>query len=201
MKTLLLLLANGFEMYEAAVFTDVFGWNQVDGDGTTRVVIAGTTKELKSTFGVRLVADIEIKDIRVGDYDALAVPGGFEEFGFYDDVYRESFLQVIRDFHAAGKPIAAICTGGLPVAKSGILTGKKGTTYSKNQSKRILTMKSFGVDTQAQRIVEDANVITCWDPSTAIDVSFRLLEKLTSANQAAFVRSIMGFAPEATTPS
>ncbi len=193
MKTVLLLLANGFEMFEASVFTDIIGWNQVDGDGSTRLVVAGTTPEIRSTFGVRLIPEILIKDIDVAAYDALAIPGGFAEFGFYEDVYREEFLQVIRNFHAAGKPIAAICTGGLPVAKSGVLNGRKGTTYSKNNSIRIQTMKSFGVDTQAQPIVEDANVITSWDPSTATDVAFRLLEKLTSKEQTRYVRSIMGF--------
>lgn len=193
MKTVLLLLANGFEMFEASVFTDIIGWNQVDGDGSTRLVVAGTTPEIRSTFGVRLIPEILIKGIDVAAYDALAIPGGFAEFGFYEDVYREEFLQVIRNFHAAGKPIAAICTGGLPVAKSGVLNGRKGTTYSKNNSIRIQTMKSFGVDTQAQPIVEDANVITSWDPSTATEVAFRLLEKLTSKEQTRYVRSIMGF--------
>ncbi len=193
MKTVLLLLANGFEMFEASVFTDIIGWNQVDGDGSTRLVVAGTTPEIRSTFGVRLIPEILVKDIDVAAYEALAIPGGFAEFGFYEDVYREEFLQVIRNFHAAGKPIAAICTGGLPVAKSGVLNGRKGTTYSKNNSIRIQTMKSFGVDTQAQPIVEDANVITSWDPSTATDVAFRLLEKLTSKEQTRYVRSIMGF--------
>ena len=32
MKKILLLLANGFEAYEASVFTDVFGWNRSRGD-------------------------------------------------------------------------------------------------------------------------------------------------------------------------
>jgi len=32
MKRVLLLLANGFETYEASVFIDVLGWNLVDGE-------------------------------------------------------------------------------------------------------------------------------------------------------------------------
>ena len=32
MKKILLLLANGYETFEAAVFIDVIGWNLIDGD-------------------------------------------------------------------------------------------------------------------------------------------------------------------------
>lgn len=32
MKKVLLLLAKGFESFEASVFIDVIGWNLVDGD-------------------------------------------------------------------------------------------------------------------------------------------------------------------------
>ena len=34
MKKVLLLLADGFEIYEASVFIDVIGWNLVEGDNT-----------------------------------------------------------------------------------------------------------------------------------------------------------------------
>jgi protein deglycase len=38
MKKVLLLLADGFEIYEASVFIDVIGWNLVEGDNSTQVV-------------------------------------------------------------------------------------------------------------------------------------------------------------------
>ena len=193
MKKLLLLLANGFEMYEASVFIDIFGWNMVDGDKTTRVVICGLTREIASTFGARVIADITVDQIDVDDYDGLAIPGGFEEFKFYEDAYNEKFLNVIREFHAKKKPIAAVCTGGLAIGKSGILQRKRGTTYDKNRSIRFETLRSFGVDVVKEPIVEDSNVITSWDPSTAVEVSFRMLEKLTSPAQADLIKQIMGF--------
>ena len=30
--------------------------------------------------------------------DALAIPGGFEEFGFYEEAYNEQLLELIRLF-------------------------------------------------------------------------------------------------------
>lgn len=50
MKKVLLLLANGFEAVEASVFTDVIGWNKLDGDGTTDLITVGIREQLKCTF-------------------------------------------------------------------------------------------------------------------------------------------------------
>jgi 4-methyl-5(b-hydroxyethyl)-thiazole monophosphate biosynthesis len=130
MKKVLLLLANGFETYEASVFIDVLGWNLVDGDGTTKVVTCGLTKEITSTFNLKVTADLTIDQVNVEDFDALAIPGGFEEYCFYDDAYQDAFLELIREFYHKDKIIASICVGALPLGKSGILEGKRATTYS-----------------------------------------------------------------------
>lgn len=119
MKRVLLLLANGFEAYEASVFTDVLGWNEYEGDGTTQIVTCGMHNKLKSTWGFTVIPEMLINDVDVSNFDALAIPGGFEEAGFYKDAYQEEFLSLIRQFNNAGKYIATICVGALPVGKSG----------------------------------------------------------------------------------
>lgn len=192
MKKVLLLLANGFEIYEASVFIDVFGWHRVDDGGKIEVVICGFTPEVTSTFGVRLIPDIIIDKVNVSEFDALALPGGFAEFNFYQDAYSEKFLEIIREFNKSKKPIASICTGGLPVAKSGILTNKPGTTYNKNGI-RQKAMRELGVDVVNEPIVVTDNIITSWNPSTAMEVAFLLLEKLSSKEQANTIRDLMGF--------
>lgn len=73
MKKVLLLLANGFEVYEASVFTDVIGWNLADGDRTTEVITCGMKKEVKSTFNLRVTTDITIDEVNVDDYAALTI--------------------------------------------------------------------------------------------------------------------------------
>lgn len=193
MKRVLLLLANGFETYEASVFIDVLGWNLVDGDGTTEVITCGITKEIVSTFNLRVTVDLTIDKVNVDDFDALAIPGGFEEYGFYDDVYREVFLEFIRKFYKTDKIIASICVGALPLGKSGILEGKKATTYNMKNGIRQNMLKEYGVNVINEPIVIDQKIITSWNPSTAIDVAFKLLELLTSKKQSDFIRNIMGF--------
>ena len=191
MKRVLLLLADGFETFEASVFIDVIGWNLVDGDHSTELFTGGLRKEIISSFNQRFIVDYLIGEIDVDSFDALAVPGGFEEYNFYKDAYDERFLELIRTFKAKDKIIASICVAALPLGKSGILKDKKGTTY-KNPVRRD-ALKSFGVDVINQPIVFDDNIITSWNPSTAVDVALLLLELLTSTTNAEYIRSIMGF--------
>lgn len=75
MKKVLLLLADGFETYEAAVFIDVIGWNLIDGDQTTKLFSCGLDKELSASFEQKFVVDYLIREIDVNDFDALAIPG------------------------------------------------------------------------------------------------------------------------------
>lgn len=193
MKKVLLLLANGFEAYEASVFTDVLGWNEYEGDGTTQIVTCGLHKQLKSTWGFTVIPELQLKSVDVADFDALAIPGGFEEAGFYQDAYSEEFLALIRKFDEAGKYIAAICVGALPVGKSGVLNKRKATTYQLNDGLRQKQLAALGADIVARPVVIDGNIITSSGPSTAVTVAFALLERLTSTENCRQVKYLMGF--------
>ena len=191
MKKVLLLLAEGFETYEASVFIDVIGWNLAEGDHSTQLFTCGLKKEIKSSFDQRFIVDFPADEIDVASFDALAIPGGFEIYGYYTDAYDDKFINLIRAFKLNHKIIASICAGALPIGKSGILKDKKGTVY--NSPIRRDALKSFGVQVVHQPIVTDDNVITSWNPSTAADVAFLLLELLTTKPNADKIRQLMGF--------
>lgn len=190
---ILLLLANGVEILEASAFIDVFGWNKLHHQTNTQIVTCGFTKEIISTFGIPIKVDVLIKDVAVDDYDALAIPGGFEEFGFYEDAFDEGFLEIIGRFNDENKFIASICTGALPIGKSGILKGRKATTYHLSQGRRQKQLEEFGAIIVNEPIVVEKNIITSWGPSTALEVAFKLLEMLTTPEEAYKTKIIMGF--------
>ncbi len=192
MKRVLLLLAEGFETYEASVFIDVMGWNLVEGNGATQLFTCGLKREIKSSFNQRFLVDYLIQEIEVDSFDALAIPGGFEVYDFYRDAYDERILDLIREFKKQDKIIASICVAALALGKSGILKGKKGTTYNKKPVRQE-TLRSFGVKVIHEPIVIDDNIITSWNPSTAMDVALILLEMLTTKQNANYIREIMGF--------
>ena len=194
MKKVLLLLADGFESYEASVFTDVFGWNLYEGDQNTELVSVGLHPVLSCTWGYSCIPMRQLAEVDLNTFDALAIPGGFEQANFYEDAYSEKFLSIIQHFDQANKPIAAICVAGLAVAKSGVLTNRFGTTYRFKNNPRQDQMREYGVLVKSEeRIVEDRNIITSSSPETTLDVAFRLLEILTSEENTVEVKRRMGF--------
>ncbi|WFD11864.1 DJ-1/PfpI family protein [Tepidibacter hydrothermalis] len=194
MKKVLLLLSDGFEAVEASVFTDVIGWNKLEGDGTTDLVTVGRKEKLKCTWNFTVIPEMHISEVNVDEFDALAIPGGFEEADFYEDAYSEDFLDIIRQFDKAEKIIASVCVGALPIGKSGVLSGRNATTYNFVNSKRQKQLSEFGVNVIFNEpIVIDKNIITSYNPSTAFNVAFKLLEMLTSKENCNNVKKLMGF--------
>ncbi len=190
---ILLFMAKGVEILEAAAFIDVFGWNTEYNHSITEIVTCGFNQTIKSTFNVVITLDKLIQDINVDEYAALAIPGGFETYGFYEDAFHEDTLDLIQKFFKAGKPIASICVGALPVAKSGVLKDKKATTYHLKDGNRQQQLQSLGAILDNKPVVETDNIITSRGPSTAVAVALLLLEKLTSREEAQTIRKLMGF--------
>ena len=189
----LVFCAKGFETMEFSVFIDVLGWARNDYGYDIQVETCGFQKEVISTFNVPIIVNKLMEEIDVNDYDALAIPGGFEEYGFYEEAYSEKFLDLIRDFDKQNKIIASICVGALPLGKRGILKGRKATTYHLKDAYRQKQLAEFGVNVINQRIIVDENIITSYCPETAPDVAFELLNKLVGYEKMSIVKQAMGY--------
>lgn len=189
----MMLLADGFEAVEASVFTDVLGWNQFEGAGGTELVTVGLREQLWCTWNFTVVPEYTLDQVDLASFDALVIPGGFEEAGFYEDAYDEAFLDVIRYFYAQDKWIATICVAALALGKSGILQGKKATTYNGVGSVRQAQLREFGAKVLQAPIAMDGKIITSYNPSTGFDVAFLVLELLTNAENRQHVERLMGF--------
>lgn len=192
MKKVLVLLADGFEAYEASAFIDVFGWADSFGDRSVRAVTAGLRKTLTCTFGLRVVPDAVLDGLPLDTFDALAIPGGFGTAGFYKDACSERFLDVIRFFNKNDKPIASVCVASLSLGMSGILKDRPATTYLLETCKQE-QLAGMGALVQDLPLVRDRNVITSSSPGNAVDVAFMLLAMLTSRENADHVKKLMGF--------
>ena len=199
----MLLALSGFEMLEFSAFADVLGWAKLEGGIDIEYDTAGFSREVRSTFDVPVTVDRTLWRRGAGvccpvtvcadDYDALAIPGGFEEYGYYEDAYKQETVGLIRAFHKAGKPIASICVGALALGYSGILEGRKATTYAIG-GHRQKQLAEFGAEVLAdEQIVVDGNLITSCGPSTATGVAFKLLEMLTDRESTQKVMKLMGF--------
>ncbi len=192
-KKVLLFLAQGFEEYEASVFTDVIGWSRIFGKVPVDLITTGLRPEIKCTWNLTVKPEMDFDKIDVNDFDALAIPGGFENAGFYEDAYDERFLKLIQEFDKQGKIIASVCVAALPIGKSGILKGRNATTYDLLNGLRRTQLADFGAIIQDQSIVVDKNIITSTGPSTGLDVAFKLLEMLSNSENVAVVKEYMRF--------
>ncbi len=91
-------------MMEFAPFYDVAGWAKSEYDFELELATCGFKKNVPSAFwGTEIKVDKVISEINVEDYDALAIPGGDHLYGFFEEAYKESFLELIRKFNEEKK--------------------------------------------------------------------------------------------------
>ena len=132
LKKVLLFAPKGFEDIELAAFTEVLGWTRVlKESGHVELEITGFKRYVTSKHGLTIRADILLKEVTPSNYCALIIPGGFNDSG-WTEVYKKPVLDLIKIIHGNGGIITAICVASMAVAKSGILDGKKATTYTRS---------------------------------------------------------------------
>ncbi|MBV5282440.1 MAG: DJ-1/PfpI family protein [Paludibacter sp.] len=192
-KKVLLFLAQGFEAYEASTFTDVFGWSRESGLESVDMITTALRPTIKCYWNLIVQPEMAFDQINVDDFDALAIPGGAGEAGFYEDAYDERFLDLIREFDKKGKCIASICVGALPIGKAGVLKNRNATTWDLNEGARRKQLADFGANVQDKQMVVDKNIITSTGPATSIDVAFQLLEMLTDIQNVNEIKRNMRF--------
>ncbi|MPY69027.1 MAG: DJ-1/PfpI/YhbO family deglycase/protease [Alphaproteobacteria bacterium] len=102
--------------------------------------------------------DRTLDDVRPDDYEVLVLPGG----QINPDVLRtnEAAVAFVRDFVAAGKPVAAICHGPWMLVEAGVVKGRKLTSYHSIRT----DMKNAGANWTDQEVVVDGNLITSRNP-------------------------------------
>jgi deglycase len=93
-----------------------------------------------------------------GDYDALMIPGGV---GNPDQLRGdENAVAFVRGFHDAGKPMAVICHGPWVLVESGVVRGKRVTSWPTLQT----DIRNAGGEWVDQEVVVDGNLVTSRKP-------------------------------------
>jgi protease I len=122
-----------------------------------------------------LKIDKHLEDVKVGDYDAVIVPGGCWNPDFLRaDKNAQSFL---RDMHAAGKPTCGICHGPWVMVSAGMLKGKKATAVWNIQ----IDLENAGATVLDEPCVVDGNLITARFPYDLPRMVKALVDQLVKA--------------------
>lgn len=123
------------------------------------VVLVGPEagKVYPSKLGYPAKADVSAADVSADRFHAVVIPGGFSP----DYVRRsEAMLKFVRDAHAQGKPLAAICHGPWVLCSTTALKGRRATGYHSIKDDMVNAGATF-VD---QEVCVDGNVITSRKP-------------------------------------
>ena len=197
MKKIAVFLFEGAELFEIASFTDLFGWNNIVGLKEFRDIKVETIsykESIKCTWGGELKVEKIITENNIEnfyEYDGLVIPGGFGKANFFKDNDNKIFKKLIKYFSENNKIIVAICSAVINLLETTYIKDKKVTTYLLDNKRYFNQLKNYNIIPVEEEIVMDNNLLTCSGPGNALELSFRVLEKLTSKENVKIIQNNM----------
>jgi 4-methyl-5(b-hydroxyethyl)-thiazole monophosphate biosynthesis len=179
MSTAVVILADGFEEIEAVAQIDVLRRAGVE------VTVAGLEGGCaQGAHGIEIGTEVLVSELDF-EPDMVVLPGGLPGAVNLGD--SPEVVALLRQQHAAGRKIAAICAApAFAPVKAGVLEGRRATCYPSFE-------KHFGPGTTAveDRVVVDGTVTTSRGPGTAIELALELAEQLAGKAKADQLRAAM----------
>lgn len=166
-KRVLMIVGDFVEDYEAMVPFQALGMVGLPVDAVCPGKTAGDTVataihdfEGQQTYsekrGHAFALTADFAAARAQDYAALVIPGGRAPEYLRLDA---RVLDLVRAFHAEGKPIAAICHGAQVLAAAGVIAGRTISAYAACRPDVELAGGIYA-DLPLTEAVTDGNLIT-----------------------------------------
>ena len=143
---------------------------------------------VKCYHNLKIIAEKLIEDLP--RYDVVFVPGGPGRLVAQKD---EKILEPIRKAYSAGKLVASVCTGAFILAESGILKGKRATSFHTV----IDQLSGYGVCPVKERVVVDGNIVTGAGISSSMDVGIKIVELMLGKDAAKKITEWVEYCPPA----
>ena len=156
-KKVAMMVADGFEQVEMTSPRDA-----LTRAGALVEIVSPEERQVRgwkhTEWGETFAGDRPVDAVAATDYDALVLPGG----QMNPDNLRANAraVQLVRDFHEAGKPIAAICHAPWMLVEAGLVDGLRLTSYSSIRTDVV----NAGGQWQDAEVVEDRGIITSRNP-------------------------------------
>ena len=112
----------------------------------------------KTDWGIEVDVDKQLDEVKPDDYDALVLPGGV----LNPDKLRQNkdAVAFVTPFLKAGKPVAAICHGPQMLIETGLIKGRKLTSFPSLQT----DLKNAGAEWVDEEVVVDNGLVTSRKP-------------------------------------
>lgn len=122
------------------------------------VVGSGSAKTYKGKHGTEINADVSIDEVRVDEFDAIIVPGGYapDRMRLYAPM-----VDLVRKANEKGKLLAAVCHGPQLLISADVVRGRRVTSW---QSIAV-DLKNAGAIWVDEPVVKDGNLITSRKPA------------------------------------
>jgi 4-methyl-5(b-hydroxyethyl)-thiazole monophosphate biosynthesis len=176
-KTVLTLLADGFEEIEATAPIDLLRRAEAE------VTVASCSDSLDVTgrSTITLRADTLLSHIPEPlAFDLLVLPGGPAVFELRK---RPEIIDLIRDFADTGKPIGAICAAPLLLLDAGVITSDSTCTAHGSTEEEIPQLS------KSKAVVQDGQIITSRGAGTAVEFGLALIQELFGQEKANEIRA------------
>lgn len=132
--------------------SEVWGWNHFDKGELFKV-------------------DVPLAEAKADDFDALLLPGGVAN----PDQLRmkPEAVGFIKDFFAAGKPVAVICHGPWTLIEAGVVKGHKITSWPSLKTDLI----NAGADWVDEEVVVDNGLVSSRRPDDIPAFNAKMIEE------------------------
>jgi protease I len=170
-KKVALLTEEGFEQVELTSPKEA-----LEAAGATVHVISPKGDKIKAwnhtDWGIEIDVDKVLSEVSPNEYDALVLPGGV----LNPDKLRQNkeAVSFVATFLEEGKPVAAICHGPQMLIETGMISGRRLTSYPSLQT----DLKNAGADWVDEEVVVDNGLVTSRRPDDLDAFNKKTIEEI-----------------------
>ncbi len=123
-------------------------------------------------WSIEIPVDVNINEADMADYDALMIPGGV----INPDLMRrdKKCVEFAQQFMLAGKPVGAICHAPQLLIETGLLKGRKITSFGSIRTDLV----NAGADWRDKEVVTDKGLVTSRSPEDLPAFNKKLIEEV-----------------------
>jgi protease I len=178
----LIVATSGFEESE------LFGPREILQQRGAEVLLASPKLDpIQATVhddpGKTIRPDLTVDEAKADDFDALILPGGVRN----PDHLRTNpkAIQLIKDFAAQGKPVAAICHGPWLLVEADLLRGRVATSWPSIRT----DLRNAGAQVVDEPVVVDGNVVTSRKPDDVEPFTKAVVDLIENAPEVSEIRN------------
>ncbi|ELZ35035.1 transcriptional regulator containing an amidase domain and an arac-type DNA-binding hth domain [Halogeometricum pallidum JCM 14848] len=176
-----ILLYDGFDELDAVGPYEVFQTAGAFGaDCAARLVTLAEAESVTASHGLRVGVDGTLGDAHdpdVGGPNVLLVPGGGwadpTEPGAGMEAERGAIPDAVAAHADRGDVTAGVCTGGMLLARAGVLDGRPAVTHAS----ALDDLRATDAIVTEARFVDDGDVLTAGGVTSGLDLALHLVER------------------------